>query len=187
MACRSASLWCPAVAKTLVIAEKPSVARDLADALPGLFQNKETHFESDDYVITFAVGHLLELIDPEEYDEKLQEVAHGRPADRPGRVPRCKPRDKKAEKQLKADLQAAAARRRRPGHQRLRRRARGRADLLVHLRDRPGGQAGRAALDLVDDEGRRSATASSACGPARSCARSRRPPARAPRPTGSSA
>ena len=54
--------------KTLVIAEKPSVARDLTGALPGVFQNKETHYESDDYVVTFAVGHLLELINPEDYD-----------------------------------------------------------------------------------------------------------------------
>ena len=95
------SLWCSAVGKTLVIAEKPSVARDLADALPGTFQNKDTHFESDDYVITWAVGHLLELIKPEDYDEKLKKW---RMADLPI-IPdefRVQPRDKKAEKQLKA-------------------------------------------------------------------------------------
>jgi DNA topoisomerase-3 len=88
------------VGKTLVIAEKPSVARDLKDALPGPFQNKETHFESDDYVITFAVGHLLELINPEDYDEKLKKW---RMADLPIIPPefRVQPRDKKAEKQLK--------------------------------------------------------------------------------------
>ena len=89
------------MSKTLVIAEKPSVARDLADALPGPFQNKDTHFESDDYVITFAVGHLLELINPEDYDEKLKKW---RMADLPI-IPdefRTRPRDKKAEKQLKA-------------------------------------------------------------------------------------
>ena len=87
--------------KTLVIAEKPSVARDLKDALKGPFQNKDTHFESDDYVITFAVGHLLELINPEDYDEKLKKW---RMADLPI-IPdefRVQPRDKKAEKQLKA-------------------------------------------------------------------------------------
>ena len=87
--------------KTLIIAEKPSVARDLTDALPGPFQNKETHYESDDYVVTYAVGHLLELINPEDYDEKLKKW---RMADLPI-VPdefRVRPRDKKAEKQLKA-------------------------------------------------------------------------------------
>jgi DNA topoisomerase III len=89
------------VSKTLVIAEKPSVARDLTDALPGVFQNKDTHYESDDYVVTYAVGHLLELINPEDYDEKLKKW---RMADLPI-IPdefRVRPRDKKAEKQLKA-------------------------------------------------------------------------------------
>ena len=89
------------MSKTLVIAEKPSVARDLTDALPGPFQNKESYYESDDYVITFAVGHLLELINPEDYDERFKKW---RMADLPI-VPeefRVQPRDKKAEKQLKA-------------------------------------------------------------------------------------
>src|SRR5919197_5424624 len=87
--------------KTLVVAEKPSVARDLADALPGSFTKADTHFESDDYVVTFAVGHLVELVDPEEYDERLK---RWRMADLPI-VPdkfRLRARDKKAEKQLKA-------------------------------------------------------------------------------------
>jgi DNA topoisomerase III len=89
------------VGKTLVIAEKPSVARDLTGALSGVFHNKDTHYESDHYVITFAVGHLLELINPEDYDEKLKKW---RMADLPI-LPeefRVQPRDKKAEKQLKA-------------------------------------------------------------------------------------
>jgi len=87
--------------KTLIVAEKPSVARDLAEALPGPFQKADSHFESDDYVITFAVGHLLELIDPEDYDERFK---RWRMVDLPI-VPdefRLRPRDKKAEKQLKA-------------------------------------------------------------------------------------
>jgi len=86
--------------KTLVIAEKPSVARDLTDALPGTFENHESYYESDDTVITFAVGHLVELTDPEDYDEKFKKW---RMADLPI-VPeefRLRPRDKKAEKQLK--------------------------------------------------------------------------------------
>ena len=77
------------------------MARDLTGALPGVFHNKDTHYESDDYAITFAVGHLLELINPEDYDEKLKKW---RMADLPI-VPeefRVQPRDKKAEKQLKA-------------------------------------------------------------------------------------
>jgi DNA topoisomerase-3 len=89
------------VAKTLVIAEKPSVARDLASALPGSFEKNETHFESDDYVVTFAVGHLVELADPEEYDERFKKW---RMADLPI-VPedfQLRPRDTKSKKQLKA-------------------------------------------------------------------------------------
>jgi DNA topoisomerase III len=87
--------------KTLVVAEKPSVARDLADALPGSFENEETHYEGDEYIVTFAVGHLVELVDPEVYDEKLKKW---RMADLPI-VPeefKLQPRDAKAKKQLKA-------------------------------------------------------------------------------------
>ena len=86
--------------KTLVIAEKPSVARDLTGALPSTFENNESYFESEDTIITFAVGHLVELTDPEDYDEKFKKW---RMADLPI-VPeefRLRPRDKKAEKQLK--------------------------------------------------------------------------------------
>ena len=58
--------------KTLIVAEKPSVGRDLADALPGKFDKKEGFFESDDHVITWAVGHLVELAEPEDYDDTLK-------------------------------------------------------------------------------------------------------------------
>ena len=50
--------------KALVIAEKPSVARDIARALRG-FQNKKTFFEGPDHVVASAVGHMLELVPPE--------------------------------------------------------------------------------------------------------------------------
>ena len=46
------------MSKTLVIAEKPSVARDLAAALPGTFDNQDSYLESEDTVITFAVGGI---------------------------------------------------------------------------------------------------------------------------------
>jgi DNA topoisomerase III len=123
------------VAKTLVIAEKPSVGRDLSGALDGVFQRRtledvapkrtrkktaeevvddatakpkrksardEAHFlESDDYVITWAVGHLVQLADPEEYDEKWK---RWRMADLPIVPPdgfKLVPRDAKSKKQLK--------------------------------------------------------------------------------------
>jgi DNA topoisomerase-3 len=121
--------------KTLVIAEKPSVGRDLASALDGVFQRRtledvkpkrtrkksaeeavdeattkpkrtrkteDVHFlESDDYVITWAVGHLVQLAEPEEYDEKWK---RWRMADLPIVPPdgfKLVPRDAKSKKQLK--------------------------------------------------------------------------------------
>jgi len=87
--------------KTLVIAEKPSVARDIVDALPGSFENNDTSYESDDTIVTFAVGHLVELVAPEEYDDRFKKW---RMDDLPI-VPdefQLHARDKKAEKQLKA-------------------------------------------------------------------------------------
>ncbi len=127
------------MAKTLVIAEKPSVGRDLAGALDGPFQRRkledikpkrgkkkseeetneevvekakskpksrttreDTYFlESDDYVITWAVGHLVQLAEPEEYDEKWKKW---RMADLPIVPPdgfKLVPRDARAKKQLK--------------------------------------------------------------------------------------
>ena len=62
--------------KTLVIAEKPSVGRDLAGALPGTYKQNpdKTYLEGDDYVITWAVGHLVGLAAPDEYDPKLKKI-----------------------------------------------------------------------------------------------------------------
>src|ERR687887_72878 len=124
--------------KTLVIAEKPSVGRDLAAALDGPFQRRKLEdikpkrgkkkaeetaeeavekatskprarttrdeavfLESDDYVITWAVGHLVQLAEPEEYDEKWK---RWRMADLPIVPPngfKLVPRDAKSKKQLK--------------------------------------------------------------------------------------
>ncbi|KIF83089.1 DNA topoisomerase III [Noviherbaspirillum autotrophicum] len=55
--------------KTLIIAEKPSVANDIAKALGG-FTKHDEYFESDEYVLSSAVGHLVEIAVPEEYDVK---------------------------------------------------------------------------------------------------------------------
>ncbi|MDE2365711.1 MAG: DNA topoisomerase III [Betaproteobacteria bacterium] len=55
--------------KTLIIAEKPSVAADIARALGG-FAKHADYFESDEYVLSSAVGHLLELAVPEQYEVK---------------------------------------------------------------------------------------------------------------------
>jgi len=58
--------------KTLVIAEKPSVGRDLTRVLPGAFQKHEGFLESDAHVVTWAVGHLVQLAEPDEYDAKFK-------------------------------------------------------------------------------------------------------------------
>src|SRR5512135_1047423 len=55
--------------KALIIAEKPSVAGDIAKALGG-FKKHEDFYESDQYVLSSAVGHLLELCVPEQFEVK---------------------------------------------------------------------------------------------------------------------
>src|SRR5215217_1938335 len=98
------------MAKTLVVAEKPSVARDLASTLPGSFkQSKDkTHLETQDgstdnggYIVSWAVGHLVGLAPPDEYDPKLKKW---RFADLPILPEKFKliPNDERAGKQLRA-------------------------------------------------------------------------------------
>ena len=60
------------MSKTLVIAEKPSVGRDLARVLPGPFAKQEGYLEGPDHVLTWAVGHLVQLAEPDEYDAKYK-------------------------------------------------------------------------------------------------------------------
>jgi DNA topoisomerase III len=95
------------MAKTLVIAEKPSVGNDLARVLPGPFE-KHTGagektarwLEGPEHVITWAVGHLVQLAEPDEYDDKYKKW---RMADLPI-VPRqfkLVVRDERSEKQMK--------------------------------------------------------------------------------------
>jgi DNA topoisomerase-3 len=91
------------MSKTLVVAEKPSVARDFTAALPGAFkQSKDkTSLEGDDYVITWAVGHLVGLAEPDAYDPKLKKWRY---ADLPIVPEKFKlvPNDDRAKKQLSA-------------------------------------------------------------------------------------
>ncbi|MGA9860371.1 MAG: DNA topoisomerase 3 [Solirubrobacteraceae bacterium] len=87
--------------KTLVIAEKPSVGRDLVRVLPGAFTNHKEYLEGPDHVVTWAVGHLVQLADPDEYDEKYKKW---RMADLPIVPPRFKlvVRDERSKKQMTA-------------------------------------------------------------------------------------
>lgn len=57
------------MSKALIIAEKPSVANDIARALGG-FTKHDEYYESDEYVLSSAVGHLVEIAAPEEYEVK---------------------------------------------------------------------------------------------------------------------
>ena len=57
--------------KHLVIAEKPSVARDIARVL-GCGKKNNSYMEGKDYVVTWALGHLVTLADPEEYGEQYK-------------------------------------------------------------------------------------------------------------------
>ena len=61
------------MSKALVIAEKPSVAQDIVRALTpvdGKFEKHDEYFESEHYVVSSAVGHLVEIKAPEEFDVK---------------------------------------------------------------------------------------------------------------------
>ena len=59
----------------LVICEKPSVAQDVAKALIGPKAKRVgDHWEGPDAIVAFAVGHLVEQVDPDAYDDALQEV-----------------------------------------------------------------------------------------------------------------
>ena len=60
------------MAKTLVIAEKPSVGRDLVRVLPGAFTKHDGYLDGPEHVVTWAVGHLVQLADPDEYDERFK-------------------------------------------------------------------------------------------------------------------
>jgi DNA topoisomerase-3 len=91
--------------KTLVIAEKPSVGQDLARVLPGPFKkqtlgDKTTRWlEGPEHIITWAVGHLVQLAEPDEYDERFKKW---RMADLPIVPDRFKliVRDERSQKQM---------------------------------------------------------------------------------------
>lgn len=56
--------------KTVILTEKPSVARDFAQTLGAA--NRQEYFESEDYIITWAIGHLLTPFDPDDYHKSLK-------------------------------------------------------------------------------------------------------------------
>lgn len=58
--------------KILVIAEKPSVAADFVKVLPGKFKKEKSHYEGENFVVSYAIGHLLTISDPGEINEKYK-------------------------------------------------------------------------------------------------------------------
>jgi DNA topoisomerase-3 len=94
--------------KTLVIAEKPSVGEDLARVLPGPFKRNSLPgernarwLEGPEHVISWAIGHLVQLADPDEYDDRYKKW---RMADLPIVPDRFKliVRDERSQKQMTA-------------------------------------------------------------------------------------
>jgi DNA topoisomerase-3 len=87
------------MAKTLVIAEKPSVGKDVTRVLPGPFKKHEGYLEGPEHLVSWAVGHLVQLAEPEQYDAKFKKW---RMADLPIVPPRFKlvTRDERSKKQL---------------------------------------------------------------------------------------
>jgi len=87
------------MSKTIVIAEKPSVGRDLARVLPGPFAKSEGYLEGPEHVLTWAVGHLVQLAEPDEYDPKYKKW---KMADLPIVPPKFKlvVRDERSKKQM---------------------------------------------------------------------------------------
>jgi len=58
--------------KALILAEKPSQAQDIARGLDDNFERKDGYLESSKYIITWAYGHLVQLAEPHEYDERYK-------------------------------------------------------------------------------------------------------------------
>ncbi len=172
--------------KTLVIAEKPSVGRDLARVLPGTFKKEEGWLEAEDYVVTWAVGHLVQLAEPDEYDPKFK---RWRMDDLPIVPERFKlvVRDERSRKQMSVVTRQLS---REDVGEVVNACDAGREGELIfaYIYEKAGSaQAGAAAVAELDDQRRDEGRPSPPCAPPRSSRCSSRPRARARRPTGSSA
>jgi DNA topoisomerase III len=89
------------MSKTLLIAEKPSVGQDLARVLKGPFKKGEGFLEGPDHVVTWAVGHLVQLAEPEAYDAKFKSWRMGDLPIVPERF-KLEVRDERSRKQMSA-------------------------------------------------------------------------------------
>ena len=73
--------------KTLIIAEKPSVAADIVRCLPGRFTKTKTHYEGEGHIVSFALGHLVTIAYPEDIDPALQKWSFDNLPILPGEFP----------------------------------------------------------------------------------------------------
>ena len=166
-----------------VVAEKPSVARDIAQVL-GAGQRGEGCLQGNGYVVTWAIGHLVALAAAARDPAGVEALAPRAPAHAPARSGRwSSPSDTRAQFEVvRRVLNAPEGRARGLRHGR---RARGRADLPLHLRGRRLPQAGAAACGSRRSPPTRSARASPGCATAATSTRWPTPPAAAAAPTGS--
>ncbi len=139
------------MSKTLIIAEKPSVAADIARALGG-FTRHDDYFEGSDYVLSSAVGHLLEIGMPEEEEVKRGKWTFAHLPAIPSKFA-LKPIEKN-EARLKLLVRLIKRKDVVGLDQRLRRRPRGRAHLPVHRAVREDDEADPPPVAAVDDHGR---------------------------------
>ena len=138
------------LAKQLVITEKPSVARDIVAALGG-FTEHDGYWESDEYVVTFSVGHIVELLSPEDVDPIYKRWTLDTLPILPGEF---KLKQKQGQSERIRTIKKLLAREGHRGRrERLRRRARGRADLPRDPRVPRERQADQAPVAAVDDAG----------------------------------
>ena len=63
--------------KSLIIAEKPELAKSIVNAIDGKLNKNDGYFEKGNYVVTWAYGHILRLKAPEEYDEENKKLIQG--------------------------------------------------------------------------------------------------------------
>ena len=142
------------MSQALIIAEKPSVAQDIVRALTpiaGKFDKHDEYFESDGYIVTSAVGHLLEIKAPEEFDVKRGKWSFAHLPVIPPHFDLA-PLDK-TKSAAERDRQAGQAQGRQRADQRLRRRPRGRADLSPDPAARQVEASGQAPLAAEHDAG----------------------------------
>ena len=164
-----------------VLAEKPSVARDIARVL-GAGKRGEGYLHGNGYVVTWAIGHLVALAQPHEiHPEWRRGGATCCPCCRAQWPLVVSEKTKDQFEVVRSILNSPQGRARRVRH---RRRARGRADLPLHLRGRRLQQAGQPAVDLVAHRRTPSARASTSCAPAATTTPWPTPPAAAAAPTG---